>query len=50
MTAFAIGLGIVWLVITIRGAKYTIEGVGGILTTIVICYGLGSLVLALLKH
>jgi hypothetical protein len=50
MTAFVIGLGIVWLVTALSGKDFKVTGFGGILLAIGICYGLGSLVLLLLKR
>lgn len=49
MLAFCIGLGVLWLVVTLRGRSYSISGLGGILLTACICYGLGSLILLILK-
>jgi hypothetical protein len=50
MTAFAIGIGIAWLAITLRGKSYTISGLSGLVLTGFICYGLGSLVLLIFKR
>lgn len=41
---------IVWLIVTLRGKSYTVQGFFGLILAGILCYGLGSLVLAILKR
>lgn len=50
MTALAIGIAIFWIIAVLKGKNFTIQGLPSILLMGVICYGLGSLVLAILKR
>ena len=53
MTALCIGLALVWLIVwfgaTRRGKSFTIEGFG-IVFILAIAYGLGTIVLMVLKR
>jgi hypothetical protein len=51
MTALCIGLALVWLIVTLRGSKtYSVEGVPAILFVLGVAYGLGTIVLMVLKR
>lgn len=45
MAETAVGIAIIWLVITIRGRRYQVNGLLSILFMLFIAYGLGTLVM-----